>query len=638
MDTFIKARKLRQELVNARDTEDTLDDRIAEAAATAYADITGTPTQLKQFYYQATAPSHTTVACVASTVRSGDYWIDSDDNKLYLSDGSTWAEIQDNDIGAAQALIDDIGDDAKITAVEKLILKPVWDAIVTEATVTTGTLIVQAATFSVSSVAYASAYATLYGYIITSLDLFNSYPNVVTTDITRADWDTNWNLYYDERTDLIILIEAAAATLANWSGVTNDDGTMPDDFAGLTDSNLVKDPSFLGAYGGDISESFNSAYWYAFHASGTGKITVETTGGESNEINILFTANSTLLGLMLQGGSLQVPCKQGDVFYVKARIWQSSSLDGSSGFAVLATTRNISGTFLSADSTGELSTTQDSWVTANGTITITHADAVSMQIGLRLHGSNTAGTARCSYLYISRSDPDADVTADQFSNDLTTIDAQIDITQLGFDSSGNLITSVLPASNVTPDGTGLYLGADYLGYYTAGTWTTYMDNTGAFYLGGTSGKLQWDGAVLAIDGSIDITGVSTVRQLLQIESTGTLRSNTTGTYPYLEFSNSGLQLKDADTGGTYGTATYTTAAVYGFGATVWLMNAHYFIPWMEVKEPKDGSANDMPSIRFYDRSADPTGGTYAQGDVCVVGGKLMIYTGGVWAVVGDQTA
>ena len=212
------------------------------------------------------------------------------------------------------------------------------------------------------------------------------------------------------------------------------------------------------------------------------------------------------------------------------------------------------------------------------------------------------------------------------------------LTDVGFDANGNLITSVIPASNVTPDGTGLYLGADYMGYYTAGTWTTYMDNTGGFYLGGTSGKLQWDGAVLAIDGSIDITGVSTVRQLLQIESTGTLRSNTTGTYPYLEFSNSGLQLKDADTGGTYGTATYTTAAVYGFGATVWLMNAHYFIPWMEVKEPKDGSANDMPSIRFYDRSADPTGGTYAQGDVCVVSGKLMIYTGGVWAVVGDQTA
>jgi len=61
-----------------------------------------------------------------------------------------------------------------------------------------------------------------------------------------------------------------------------------------------------------------------------------------------------------------------------------------------------------------------------------------------------------------------------------------------------------------------------------------------------------------------------------------------------------------------------------------LMNAHYYIPWMEVKEPKDGSANDMPSIRFYDRGADPTGGTYAQGDVCMVNGYLRVYRSGSW--------
>jgi len=35
----------------------------------------------------------------------------------------------------------------------------------------------------------------------------------------------------------------------------------------------------------------------------------------------------------------------------------------------------------------------------------------------------------------------------------------------GLDSSNNLITSVIPTTNTSPSGAGLYLGADYLGYY-----------------------------------------------------------------------------------------------------------------------------------------------------------------------------
>jgi hypothetical protein len=211
------------------------------------------------------------------------------------------------------------------------------------------------------------------------------------------------------------------------------------------------------------------------------------------------------------------------------------------------------------------------------------------------------------------------------------------LTDVGFDENGNLITSVLPASNVTPDGSGLYLGADYLGYFASGEWTSYMDASGNFYLGGSTGQLQWDGAVLAIEGSIDITGTSTVQTLLQLDPGGVLRSDSSANYPYLEFSNEGLQLKDSDDGGTVGTAVVNTDKV-GFGATVWIMNSTYNIPWMETKEPVDGSANDMPSIRLFDRSADPSGGTYTNGDLSVVNGLLMIYVTNAWVVVGDQTA
>jgi hypothetical protein len=94
-------------------------------------------------------------------------------------------------------------------------------------------------------------------------------------------------------------------------------------------------------------------------------------------------------------------------------------------------------------------------------------------------------------------------------------------------------------------------------------------------------------------------------------------------------SNDGIQLKDSDTGGTVGTALVNTDTV-GFGATVWIMNSTYQIPWMETKEPIDGSGNDMPSFRLFARDADPTGGTYLDGDLCNTLGFVKSYYNAGW--------
>lgn len=72
---------------------------------------------------------------------------------------------------------------------------------------------------------------------------------------------------------------------------------------------------------------------------------------------------------------------------------------------------------------------------------------------------------------------------------------------LGFTDAGN---PILPAP-VTTGGAGLYLGSNYMGYYNGSAWRTYMDSSGNFYLGGTSGKLTWNGTTLAIDGIITST-------------------------------------------------------------------------------------------------------------------------------------
>ena len=58
-----------------------------------------------------------------------------------------------------------------------------------------------------------------------------------------------------------------------------------------------------------------------------------------------------------------------------------------------------------------------------------------------------------------------------------------------------------------PTGTGLFLTSDRLGFYDAGSWKTYMDNTGQFYLTGSGGSsgLSWDGTDLSVDGTIIAT-------------------------------------------------------------------------------------------------------------------------------------
>ena len=76
---------------------------------------------------------------------------------------------------------------------------------------------------------------------------------------------------------------------------------------------------------------------------------------------------------------------------------------------------------------------------------------------------------------------------------------------LVIDGGGITLTlSQLDDDASSPGGAGFYMSATNLGYWSGSAWMTYMDNTGDFYLGGTSGKLQWDGAALAISGAITI--------------------------------------------------------------------------------------------------------------------------------------
>lgn len=69
-------------------------------------------------------------------------------------------------------------------------------------------------------------------------------------------------------------------------------------------------------------------------------------------------------------------------------------------------------------------------------------------------------------------------------------------------SSNNLVTSVIPATAVTPSGAGLYLGSNYMGYYADSAWKTYIADTGDFvFAGNAAGNyIQWDASANKLQG------------------------------------------------------------------------------------------------------------------------------------------
>jgi len=75
-------------------------------------------------------------------------------------------------------------------------------------------------------------------------------------------------------------------------------------------------------------------------------------------------------------------------------------------------------------------------------------------------------------------------------------------TDYSFGGDATFPLNALPGTITTA---GLYLGSNNLGYHNGTDYKTYMDSSGRFYLGGTSGALQWDGANLSVTGTITIT-------------------------------------------------------------------------------------------------------------------------------------
>ena len=124
----------------------------------------------------------------------------------------------------------------------------------------------------------------------------------------------------------------------------------------------------------------------------------------------------------------------------------------------------------------------------------------------------------------------------------------------------------------TPTGTGFFMSATHLGYYTGGAWKTFMHSTGDFYLGGTSGALRWDAGLntLYVAGQI-VFGTGSDADWSYISGSGKPDDNADVTLSAVEgelqVTGGGINLVLA--GGNDG-AIRSGQTAYGVGTGFWL--------------------------------------------------------------------
>jgi hypothetical protein len=95
----------------------------------------------------------------------------------------------------------------------------------------------------------------------------------------------------------------------------------------------------------------------------------------------------------------------------------------------------------------------------------------------------------------------AQTAANSYTQGWSAYGAQTNPTSYKFGPAAFALDAAVPSSTA-----GLHLGNNILGYHNGSSWLTYMDSSGRFYLGGTSGALVWNGSTLAINGSGTFTG------------------------------------------------------------------------------------------------------------------------------------
>ena len=184
--------------------------------------------------------------------------------------------------------------------------------------------------------------------------------------------------------------------------------------------------------------------------------------------------------------------------------------------------------------------------TFNGTLSLVGSDIADLTGSLDSSittAQNTANTANTNA-------GNAQSTADAATGSAAAAQAGVDSINATSSSLENPTTFTPTTAAGTSDG--LHLGSDKMGYVSSGTYQTYMDNSGNFYLGGTSGALTWT------------AGTSTLDVNRITATTGTIGAFDIGTNT-LESSNAKLILDGSSDGKIRLGSTPPTSATSGTG-------------------------------------------------------------------------
>jgi len=115
----------------------------------------------------------------------------------------------------------------------------------------------------------------------------------------------------------------------------------------------------------------------------------------------------------------------------------------------------------------------------------------------------------------------------------------------------------------------MFIDSTHMGYYTGSTWTTYLDSSGNFYLGGASGALVWNGSTLTIQGNASFSGTvnigSGVNQFQSSSGSGTIFGATSGVHEIIDVHSGVLSHTFYNGSGQYVASMYVNTS-YGIGA------------------------------------------------------------------------
>lgn len=187
----------------------------------------------------------------------------------------------------------------------------------------------------------------------------------------------------------------------------------------------------------------------------------------------------------------------------------------------------------------------------------------------------------------------------------------------GLDTNNRLITAVIPATAVSPSGSGLYMGSNYMGFYNSG-WKTYMDSSGNFALVGSgahglswnagTGVLTVNGDITVQDGAITSAKITTGQIVGKDIRTATNAGN--GTVSGLKLTSSGLEAWNGATRTVFiqsnGAASFSGVVSCGSGSSLAGFTATATDLTAGSGSTAIGISTDTAKLAFWAGSATPS--------------------------------